>query len=126
MRAAIELAGYTPSESDDFRSATLPRRNSTRSKSIGTSLVEGAVKPGHETGDRREHLANWEEFARYGFNKSHAADYGVIAVQTAYLKANYPAEYMTALLSASAGDTAKVPCMPQMPGAWASPFWPLM
>ena len=53
-------------------------------------------------------FADWEEFARYGFNKSHAADYGVIAVQTAYLKANYPAEYMAALLSASAGDTEKV------------------
>ena len=42
---------------------------------------------------------DWEEFARYGFNKAHAADYGVIAVQTAYLKAHYPVEYMTALLS---------------------------
>jgi DNA polymerase-3 subunit alpha len=52
--------------------------------------------------------ADWEEFARYGFNKSHAADYGVIAVETAYLKAHYTAEYMTALLSASAGQTEKV------------------
>ncbi len=52
--------------------------------------------------------ADWEEFARYGFNKSHAADYGVIAVQTAYLKVHYPAEYMAALLSASAGQTEKV------------------
>ena len=51
---------------------------------------------------------DWEEFARYGFNKSHAADYGVIAVQTAYLKSTYPAEYMAALLSASAGQTEKV------------------
>jgi DNA polymerase III subunit alpha len=51
---------------------------------------------------------DWEEFARYGFNKSHAADYGVIAVQTAYLKAHYPAEYMAALMSASAGQTEKV------------------
>ena len=52
--------------------------------------------------------ADWEEFARYGFNKSHAADYGVIAVETAYLKAHYTAEYMAALLSASAGQTEKV------------------
>ena len=51
---------------------------------------------------------DWEEFARYGFNKSHAADYGVIAVQTAYLKVNYTAEYMAALLSASAGQTEKI------------------
>jgi DNA polymerase-3 subunit alpha len=51
---------------------------------------------------------DWEEFARYGFNKSHDADYGVIAVETAYLKVHYTAEYMTALLSASAGQTEKV------------------
>jgi DNA polymerase-3 subunit alpha len=51
---------------------------------------------------------DWEEFARYGFNKSHAAVYGVIAVQTAYLKAHYPAEYMTAVLSAYKHDTDNV------------------
>ena len=56
----------------------------------------------------RQIFADWEEFARYGFNKSHAADYGVIAVQTAYLKAHYPVEYMTALLSASKNETEKV------------------
>ncbi len=51
---------------------------------------------------------DWENFARYGFNKSHAADYGVIAVQTAYLKTHYTVEYMTALLSASKNETEKV------------------
>ena len=50
----------------------------------------------------------WEGFARYGFNKSHAVDYAVIAVQTAYLKLHYPFEYMTALLSVSKNDTDKV------------------
>jgi DNA polymerase-3 subunit alpha len=51
---------------------------------------------------------DWENFARYGFNKSHAADYGVIAVETAYLKTHYTVEFMTALLSASKSDTAKI------------------
>ena len=51
---------------------------------------------------------DWEEFARYGFNKSHAADYGVIAVETAYLKVHYTAEFMAALLSASASIAEKV------------------
>ena len=46
-----------------------------------------------------EIFTEWENFARYGFNKSHAADYGVIAVQTAFLKTHYTIEYMTALLS---------------------------
>ncbi|MEA3351984.1 MAG: OB-fold nucleic acid binding domain-containing protein, partial [Chloroflexota bacterium] len=55
-----------------------------------------------------EIFADWEEFARYGFNKSHAADYAVISVQTACLKAHYPVEYMTALLSVFLDNTDKV------------------
>jgi DNA polymerase-3 subunit alpha len=50
----------------------------------------------------------WEDFARYGFNKSHAADYGVISVETAYLKCHYGVEFMTALLSVTKSDTDKV------------------
>jgi DNA polymerase-3 subunit alpha len=53
-------------------------------------------------------FTDWEEFARYGFNKSHAADYGVISVQTAYLKTHYPAEYMTALMSVFKSDTDRI------------------
>ena len=49
-----------------------------------------------------------EMFAGYGFNKSHAVDYGVIAVQTGYLKVHYPVEYMTALLSVNQNDTGKI------------------
>ena len=56
----------------------------------------------------RKIFDEWEEFARYGFNKAHAADYGVLAVQTAYLKAHYPVEYMTAVLSVNQNDTSKV------------------
>jgi len=57
---------------------------------------------------RRMSFEDWKEFARYGFNKSHAADYGVIAVQTGYLKYHYPVEFMTALLSAWKHDSDKV------------------
>ncbi|HRQ31959.1 MAG TPA: OB-fold nucleic acid binding domain-containing protein, partial [Anaerolineales bacterium] len=71
-------------------------------------FVSGAEKRGMERNIAEAIYSDWEEFARYGFNKSHAADYGVIAVQTAYLKAHYPTEYMTALLSASAGQIEKV------------------
>ena len=107
MRAAVELAGYTPSESDELRSA-ISKKKKQEIEKHRRKFVEGAVKQGMDEGTAQAIFADWEEFARYGFNKSHAADYGVIAVQTAYLKANYPAEYMAALLSASAGDTEKV------------------
>jgi DNA polymerase III subunit alpha len=107
MRAAVELAGYTPSESDELRKAISKKKKEDIEKHR-KKFVEGAVKQGMEREIAESIYSDWEEFARYGFNKSHAADYGVIAVQTAYLKSHYAAEYMTALLSASAGQTEKV------------------
>jgi DNA polymerase-3 subunit alpha len=107
MRAAVELAGYTPSESDELRSA-ISKKKKQDIERHRRKFVAGAVQNGMARETAEGIFADWEEFARYGFNKSHAADYGVIAVQTAYLKANYPAEYMAALLSASAGVTEKV------------------
>jgi DNA polymerase III subunit alpha len=107
MRAAVELAAYTPSESDELRKAISKKKKEDIEKHR-IKFVKGAVKNGMAKEIAEAIYSDWEEFARYGFNKSHAADYGVIAVQTAYLKAHYPAEYMAALLSANAGETAKV------------------
>ncbi|WKZ36691.1 MAG: DNA polymerase III subunit alpha [Anaerolineales bacterium] len=107
MRAAVELAGYTPSESDDLRKA-ISKKNKDDIEKHRAKFVRGAVEKGMERSTADAIYTDWEEFARYGFNKSHAADYGVIAVQTAFLKAHYPAEYMAALMSASAGQTEKV------------------
>ena len=107
MRAAVELAGYTPSESDELRKAISKKIKADIDKHRA-KFVKGAVEKGMEQSTADAIYMDWEEFARYGFNKSHAADYGVIAVQTAFLKSTYPAEYMAALLSASAGITEKV------------------
>jgi DNA polymerase-3 subunit alpha len=107
MRAAVELAGYTPSESDELRKA-ISKKKKEEIEKHRKKFVDGAVKQGMEKEIAESIYSDWEEFARYGFNKSHAADYGVIAVETAYLKVHYTAEYMTALLSASAGQTEKV------------------
>ncbi len=107
MRAAVELAGYTPSESDELRKAISKKKKGDIDKHRA-KFVKGAVEKGMDQSTADAIYMDWEEFARYGFNKSHAADYGVIAVQTAYLKAHYPAEYMAALMSASASQTEKV------------------
>jgi DNA polymerase-3 subunit alpha len=107
MRAAVELAGYSPSESDELRKA-ISKKKKEQIEQHRKKFVDGAVKNGMAKDIAEAIYSDWEEFARYGFNKSHAADYGVMAVETAYLKANYPAEYMTALLSAWAGNTDKV------------------
>ncbi|HSK86742.1 MAG TPA: DNA polymerase III subunit alpha, partial [Anaerolineales bacterium] len=107
MHAAVELAGYTPSESDELRKA-ISKKNKEEIEKHRNKFVTGAVKNGMAKDIAEAIYSDWEEFARYGFNKSHAADYGVISVQTAYLKAHYTAEYMAALLSANAGKTEQV------------------
>jgi len=108
MRAAVDLAGYSMSESDELRKA-ISKKQKDKLEKHKEKFAKGAAGRGVMSKDIAETIfADWEEFARYGFNKAHAADYGVISVQTAYLKAHYPAEYMTAVLSASRNDTEKV------------------
>ncbi len=107
MSAAIQLAGYTPSEADDLRSA-IAKKIKNKLHKHEQKFIAGAVERGVSKENATAIFKDWEEFARYGFNKSHAADYGVIAVQTAYLKLHYPVEYMTALLCVSQNDTDKV------------------
>ena len=107
MRAAVDLAGYTMSESDELRKV-ISKKQKEKLLKHREKFVKGAVQ--HEIPQETAEaiFSDWEEFARYGFNKSHAADYGVIAVQTAFLKCHYTAEYMTALLSAAKNETEKV------------------
>lgn len=107
MRAAVDLAGYTMSESDELRKA-ISKKQKDKLEKHKLKFIKGAEERGmtHETAEAI--FSDWEEFARYGFNKAHAADYGVISVQTAYLKTHYTVEYMTALLSAEKGNTDKV------------------
>ncbi len=107
MRAAVELAGYSPSESDNLRSA-ISKKKAAEIARHHAKFVEGAAAKGMPRETAEAIFTDWEEFARYGFNKSHAADYGFLAVQTGFLKLHYPAEYMTALLTVSKHETEKV------------------
>ncbi|MFV1858306.1 MAG: DNA polymerase III subunit alpha [Anaerolineales bacterium] len=107
MYSAMSLAGYTASEADNLRKA-VAKKKAKALREQRQKFVEGAVanEIPRETADTI--FDDWEAFARYGFPKGHAADYAVICVQTAYLKANYPIEYMTALLSVYMGVTDRV------------------
>ena len=107
MFAAMELAGYTASEADDLRKA-ISKKKEDQILKHGQKFVSGAVARDIPQETAEAIYDQWRAFAHYGFNKSHAADYAVIAVSTAYLKLHYTVEYMTALLSASKSDTAKV------------------
>lgn len=106
MFAAMRLAGYSAAEADDLRKAIAKKIKEKLSKHR-QKFVDGCVRNGIEQTVAVGIFENWEEWARYGFNKSHAVDYGVIAVQTAYLKRHYPVEYMTALLSVWKNDNDK-------------------
>jgi len=107
MHSAVELAGYQPSEADSLRKAVAKKKKKQLSKHRN-KFIEGAVKNGVERETAAQIFTDWEKFARYGFNKAHAADYGLISVQTAYLKTHYPVEYMTALLTVYQSNTDKV------------------
>jgi hypothetical protein len=107
MYTAMNLGGYTASEADDLRKAVAKKKADVL-LNHRQRFVSGAEKRGISTEIANQIFDDWEAFARYGFPKGHAADYGVIAVETAYLKVHYTAEYMTALLSAWAGQTEKV------------------
>ncbi|HLO33771.1 MAG TPA: DNA polymerase III subunit alpha [Anaerolineales bacterium] len=107
MYTAMNLGGYTASEADDLRKAVAKKKAEALLKHR-ERFVTGAEKRDIPREIANQIFDDWEAFARYGFPKGHAADYGVISVETAYLKAHYPAEYMAALMSASAGQTEKV------------------
>jgi len=107
MFAAIQMAGYTASEADNLRKA-ISKKNAEAIAKHARMFIDGCVKNGIAAEIAEGIFEDWKGFADYAFNKSHAADYGVIAVQTAYLKLHYTAEYMTALLSASKNEMEKV------------------
>jgi DNA polymerase-3 subunit alpha len=107
MSAAMELAGYEASEADDLRKA-ISKKVEKDLKKHRRKFIKGAGERDISDDTAAAIFDEWQNFARYGFNKAHAADYGTIAVRTAYLKANYPLEYMTALMSVFKHDTDRV------------------
>jgi DNA polymerase-3 subunit alpha len=107
MRAAVDLAGYTRSESDDLRKA-ISKKQADKIVKHKEKFIKGASERTMDKDTATAIFEDWEKFARYGFNKSHAADYGLISVQTGYLKAHYTAEYMSALMSVFKDDATKI------------------
>ncbi len=107
MLIAIKLAGYSWLEADKLRKAMGKKIPEEMAKQK-TQLLKGFQEHGMSKRKAQEIWKLIEPFAAYGFNKAHAASYGMVAYQTAYMKANYPAEYMTALMTAESGDLEKI------------------
>lgn len=105
---AIELAGYNWDTVDKFRKAIgkkIPEEMAKQEK----IFIEGCQKHGGLSLQKAEELWRlFDPFKGYGFNKAHAASYAKVAYQTAYMKANYPAEFMAAVLTADAGEVEKI------------------
>lgn len=105
---AMELAGYNWESVDKFRKA-VGKKIPVEMAKQHEIFVQGCQIHSGMTKEQAEQVWNlFEPFQGYGFNKAHAACYGRVAYQTAYMKANFPAEYMCAVLTAEAGDTEKI------------------
>jgi DNA polymerase-3 subunit alpha len=98
MRVSQKLAGYTLEEADNLRKATGKKIRALIAKER-TKFVDGCVANGHSPEFAERYFDTIEPFADYSFNKSHSVGYGLVAYQTAYLKANFPVQYLAALLT---------------------------
>ncbi|MFA4890250.1 MAG: DNA polymerase III subunit alpha [Candidatus Paceibacterota bacterium] len=105
---AIEMAGYNWETVDKFRKAIGKKIPAEMAKQEKT-FIEGCQKHGGLPPEKAEALWKlFDPFKGYGFNKAHAASYAKVSYQTAYMKAHYPAEFMTAVMTADSGDTEKI------------------
>jgi DNA polymerase-3 subunit alpha len=107
IRIASELAGYAPGDADQIRKA-VGKKIKAKIEEHRSKFITGAVENNIPQETAEAIYGDIEFFARYGFNKAHAADYALVTCQTAYLKAHFPIEYMTALLTVERGNTEKI------------------
>lgn len=107
LLTAIHLAGYSWLEADKLRKA-MGKKVPEVMEAEKAKLLAGFVKNGLSEDNAQKLWKLIEPFAAYGFNKAHAASYGRVAYQTAYMKANFPALYMSAVLTADSGDVEKI------------------
>ena len=107
MLLARKLAGFTRGESDALRKA-MGKKKKDIVDQMKPKFIEGGTNNGHDPKILEKIWSDWEKFASYAFNKSHAACYSWVAYQTAYMKAHYPAEFMAALLTRGKDDVKEV------------------
>jgi DNA polymerase-3 subunit alpha len=108
MQIARQMAGFSGAQADDLRKA-IGKKKRDLMATMKDKFMEGLAKSGTEPNVAKDLWKLNEAAADYSFNKSHAACYGLISYRTAYLKANYPAEYMAAVISSVMNTKDKVP-----------------
>ena len=101
------LANFTRGQSDTLRKA-MGKKLIDKMNELKGLFLKGGQANGHDPKVLEKIWADWEKFASYAFNKSHATCYSWVAFQTAWLKANYPSEYMAAVLTRNRSDINKL------------------
>lgn len=101
------LANFTRGESDSLRKA-MGKKKLDIIAQMESKFIEGGTRNGHDPKILQKIWLDWRKFAEYAFNKSHATCYSWVAFQTAYLKAHYPAEYMSAIMSRRKNDIKEI------------------
>ena len=107
MLLSRQLANFTRGESDALRKA-MGKKKKDIVDAMKPKFIDGGKANGHDPKVLEKIWADWEKFASYAFNKSHAACYSWVAYQTGYLKAHYPAEYMAAVMSRNMNNITEV------------------
>ena len=107
MQTAQIIGGFSLGKADLLRRA-MGKKDMKKMQEMQAKFVEGALEKGVPEKKSKEIFSIMEKFASYGFNRSHSAAYSVVAFQTAYLKANYPSEYMAAVLTHNMSDIKQV------------------
>ena len=107
MLLSQKLAGFTKGQADALRKA-MGKKDHLLLAEMYPKFIEGGVKKGHPKDILEKIWEDWKSFASYAFNRSHAVSYAFVSYQTAYLKANYPSEYMAAVLSHNLKDSKKL------------------
>lgn len=107
MLLSQKLAGFSKGKADVLRKA-MGKKDKKLIDDLKSDFMDGAREKGYPDNILEKIYSDWEEFAQYAFNKSHSTCYAVIAFQTAYLKANFPAQYMAAVLKSNMGDIKKI------------------
>ncbi len=107
MEIAHKLANFTMGEADVLRKA-MGKKIPSEMEKMKEKFINGAIKNGVSKELAEKIFNNISKFAEYGFNKSHSAGYAVLSYQTAYLKANFPLEFMTCLLNSEIGNSEKI------------------
>ena len=107
MLLSRQLAGFTRGQSDTLRKA-MGKKQIDKMNELEALFYQGGEKNGYDKTVLNKIWEDWKKFASYAFNKSHATCYSWVAYQTAFLKANYPSEYMAAVLSSNLSDVDKL------------------